>query len=286
MSLDIEHLKQWIGRTESRTDFAAADAACRRWPRRSTATTRRAQPATRAAAAGTGCTSCRCTGSPRSAPTAIRSAAASCRRCRCRAACGPAAGIEFHRAAARRAGDRAHARASPTCSVQGRPQRPAGVRARAPRDPRRRRARAHRRARHRLPRQPEAGRSGAAGAAAPDDAQWTRTIVPDDVLLFRYSALTFNGHRIHYDRRYVTEVEGYPGPGRARAADRDAAARPAAARAARRDGAALRVPAVKPLFDIAPFEVCGRRGDDGDDRQLWAQHADGALAMDATATLA
>ena len=31
------------------------------------------------------------------------------------------------------------------------------------------------------------------------------------VLLFRYSALTFNGHRIHYDRRYVTEVEGYPG---------------------------------------------------------------------------
>ena len=35
--------------------------------------------------------------------------------------------------------------------------------------------------------------------------------MPDDVLLFRYSALTFNGHRIHYDRRYVTEVEGYPG---------------------------------------------------------------------------
>ena len=35
--------------------------------------------------------------------------------------------------------------------------------------------------------------------------------MPDDVLLFRYSALTFNGHRIHYDRRYVTQVEGYPG---------------------------------------------------------------------------
>ena len=46
---------------------------------------------------------------------------------------------------------------------------------------------------------------------APSDADWTRRIVPDDVLLFRYSALTFNGHRIHYDRRYVTEVEGYPG---------------------------------------------------------------------------
>ena len=47
--------------------------------------------------------------------------------------------------------------------------------------------------------------------AADKDAAWQREIVPDDVLLFRYSALTFNGHRIHYDRRYVTEVEGYPG---------------------------------------------------------------------------
>lgn len=41
---------------------------------------------------------------------------------------------------------------------------------------------------------------------APTDAQWSKTITPDDVLLFRYSALTFNGHRIHYDRKYVTEV--------------------------------------------------------------------------------
>jgi 3-methylfumaryl-CoA hydratase len=47
--------------------------------------------------------------------------------------------------------------------------------------------------------------------AAPAKATWQRDIAPDDVLLFRYSALTFNGHRIHYDRKYVTEVEGYPG---------------------------------------------------------------------------
>jgi hypothetical protein len=46
---------------------------------------------------------------------------------------------------------------------------------------------------------------------APAGAAWSAQVVPDDVLLFRYSALTFNGHRIHYDRRYVTEVEGYPG---------------------------------------------------------------------------
>ena len=36
-------------------------------------------------------------------------------------------------------------------------------------------------------------------------------MVPDAVLLFRYSALTFNGHRIHYDMPYVRDVEGYPG---------------------------------------------------------------------------
>ncbi|HET9763752.1 MAG TPA: MaoC family dehydratase N-terminal domain-containing protein, partial [Casimicrobiaceae bacterium] len=57
---------------------------------------------------------------------------------------------------------------------------------------------------------PDAG-AGAAAPPASERAAWTRRIVPDDVLLFRYSALTFNSHRIHYDRRYVTEVEGYPG---------------------------------------------------------------------------
>src|SRR5690606_21270080 len=43
------------------------------------------------------------------------------------------------------------------------------------------------------------------------EAQWSTRIVPDEVLLFRYSAVTFNGHRIHYDHPYVTGAEGYPG---------------------------------------------------------------------------
>jgi 3-methylfumaryl-CoA hydratase len=46
---------------------------------------------------------------------------------------------------------------------------------------------------------------------APADATWSKKIAPDPVLLFRFSALTFNGHRIHYDQPYVTTVEGYPG---------------------------------------------------------------------------
>src|SRR6202140_789865 len=48
-------------------------------------------------------------------------------------------------------------------------------------------------------------------AAPPPVAKHRESHMADPVLLFRYSALTFNGHRIHYDRDYVTRVEGYPG---------------------------------------------------------------------------
>jgi 3-methylfumaryl-CoA hydratase len=121
---------------------------------------------------------------------------------------------------------------------------------------------------------------------APDNHQWTREIRPDDVLLFRYSALTFNGHRIHYDRRYVTEVEGYPGL---------VVHGPLIAtllldllRRQMPDAAVARFSfrAVKPLFDVAPFFVCGRPNDDGGAIDLWAKDRDGALAMEAAATLA
>ncbi|MER1939271.1 itaconyl-CoA hydratase [Castellaniella sp. FW104-16D08] len=49
------------------------------------------------------------------------------------------------------------------------------------------------------------------GTTPVPEAQWHEDITPDPVRLFRYSAVTFNGHRIHYDDRYVREVEGYPG---------------------------------------------------------------------------
>src|SRR6185503_14066668 len=53
--------------------------------------------------------------------------------------------------------------------------------------------------------------AAAKGEDAPRDETWRREIRPDPVLLFRYSAVTFNSHRIHYDQPYVTRVEGYPG---------------------------------------------------------------------------
>jgi 3-methylfumaryl-CoA hydratase len=119
---------------------------------------------------------------------------------------------------------------------------------------------------------------------APADATWRRDVVPDDVLLFRYSALTFNGHRIHYDRRYVTTVEGYPGlivHGPLLATLLADLARDHVAPA---ELATFSFRAVSPLFDTAPFAVCGRCETDGAIR-LWAQDADGHLAMEASATV-
>ena len=120
--------------------------------------------------------------------------------------------------------------------------------------------------------------------AAPREARWTRTIHPDPVLLFRYSALTFNGHRIHYDRSYVTEVEGYPGlivhgPLIATLL-LDLVRRELPARGV----AEFSFRALAPLFDTDSFEVCG--SPDGDDTiKLWARNRRGELAMEAQAIL-
>ncbi len=118
---------------------------------------------------------------------------------------------------------------------------------------------------------------------APASAPWQREIVPDDVLLFRYSALTFNGHRIHYDRRYVTEVEGYPGlvvHGPLIATLLLDLLRSQAPQAeVRRFG----FKAVRPTFDGRPMRVSGVR--DGGTVKLWAQDHAGWLTMDAVAEL-
>lgn len=119
--------------------------------------------------------------------------------------------------------------------------------------------------------------------AAPAGAPWQRALVPDDVLLFRYSALTFDGHRIHYDRKYVTEVEGYPGlivHGPLIATLLMDLLRRQAPEA---EVAAFRFKAVRPTFDGRPMRVNGRR--DGQEVKLWAQDHEGWLTMDAVATL-
>lgn len=115
---------------------------------------------------------------------------------------------------------------------------------------------------------------------APDSAAWEREIHPDDVLLFRYSALTFNGHRIHYDRRYSTEVEGYPGLVVHGPLIATLLAGLAAGPMTR-----FEFRAVSPLFDTTPFTICAKPENDGGTIRLWAKDAGGALAMNAVATL-
>jgi 3-methylfumaryl-CoA hydratase len=121
--------------------------------------------------------------------------------------------------------------------------------------------------------------------AAETGAPWQREIVPDDVLLFRYSALTFNGHRIHYDRKYVTEVEGYPGlivHGPLIATLLMDLLRRHAPGA---DVASFRFKAVRPTFDLHPFRLNGALSADDTSVRLWAQDHEGWLTMDAVATL-
>ncbi len=124
----------------------------------------------------------------------------------------------------------------------------------------------------------EAPKPGAATLPAQRDdraSQWTRTVTPDPTLLFRFSALTFNAHRIHYDRDYCRDVEGYPGlvvQGPLTALllmDHHLRQHP------RAEIARFEFRAQRPLFDTALFDLCGS----GD--ALWARGPDGAAAMSA-----
>jgi 3-methylfumaryl-CoA hydratase len=123
-------------------------------------------------------------------------------------------------------------------------------------------------------------------AVAPSGEKWARTITADPVMLFRYSALTFNGHRIHYDAPYVTQVEGYPGlvvhgPLIATLLV-DLVERSAPAAVLR----SFAFRAIRPTFASQPFTLCGLPSDTGKTVELWAKDSDGFLTMQATATLA
>ena len=118
---------------------------------------------------------------------------------------------------------------------------------------------------------------------APRDSLWTRTVNPNSVLLFRYSALTFNGHRIHYDLPYVIEEEGYPGlvvHGPLIATFlMDLCRRKNADRILTR----FDYRAMSPLFHTDVFTVNGIPKDNGKGAELWAANSDGGLGMQAVA---
>lgn len=125
------------------------------------------------------------------------------------------------------------------------------------------------------------GDSAPTPQAAPQDPTWSREIHPDPTMLFRYSALTFNGHRIHYDRPYAIEQENYPalvvhGPLIA-----TLLMELACRESPQEKVASFSFRAIRPLFDTSPFRVCGKLADDGKSTQLWAQDSEGWLTMQA-----
>ena len=119
-------------------------------------------------------------------------------------------------------------------------------------------------------------------ATPPPVAQHRETHMADPVLLFRYSALTFNGHRIHYDRDYVTKVEGYPGlivHGPLQAAFLiELAAKLHGGKAP----ASFVYRGLQPLFDGSEFSV--NASDTPDGMELWTANSAGQPTMKGTAT--
>lgn len=121
--------------------------------------------------------------------------------------------------------------------------------------------------------------------AASTEAAWSREFVPSPVLLFRYSALTFNGHRIHYDRPYAIGEEGYAG----------LVVHGPLIATLLMDLLCHRAPgvvvtdfsfkAVRPTLDLQPFTVLGQPSEDGKTVQLWARDHEGWLTMQATAKI-
>jgi len=115
------------------------------------------------------------------------------------------------------------------------------------------------------------------------EGPWKREIRPDPLLLFRYSAVTFNGHRIHYDHPYVTQVEGYPGlvvhgpliatllVDLLRRQKPDVILKKYTFRA------------LRPLYDTHAFHTCGAPDEGARTAKLWTRDHEGAMTMDATA---
>jgi 3-methylfumaryl-CoA hydratase len=117
---------------------------------------------------------------------------------------------------------------------------------------------------------------------APTEAAWQRRVDADPVLLFRYSALTFNGHRIHYDRNYATDAEHYPGlvvHGPLQSTLLLDLCRRNESRPLKR----FEYRASSPLYAGETLSVNGAPAPDGGQVELWTASQSGAYAMRGTA---
>jgi 3-methylfumaryl-CoA hydratase len=127
----------------------------------------------------------------------------------------------------------------------------------------------------------KAGDAAPAPRPAPRSAAWRREMVADPVMLFRYSALTFIGHRIHYDIDYCRQEEGYPGlvvHGPLQTLLILDLCRRSDPRPVKR----IDYRALHPLFHFERFSVSGQPAADGATSEVWTANAAGNYAMRAT----
>jgi 3-methylfumaryl-CoA hydratase len=122
--------------------------------------------------------------------------------------------------------------------------------------------------------------------AVPGEAKWRQEIEPNPPLLFRFSAIRFNSHRIHYDRDYVTKVEKLPG-----LVVQSSLISQLLIEMCRRELPARRLTSfdfksVRQIYDTGKFTIAGAPATDGREATLWALDASGNLAMTATAKFA
>jgi len=128
-----------------------------------------------------------------------------------------------------------------------------------------------------------AEKKSSAAPAVPEQAAWRRVIEPNPVLLYRYSAIRFNSHRIHYDRDYVTKVEKLPGLVVQGTLVSQLLMEMCRSELPARKMNYFGYQAMRQIYDTGPFTIAGAPAADGREATLWAVAAEGQLAMTATA---
>ena len=125
------------------------------------------------------------------------------------------------------------------------------------------------------------GAPSAPGKPAPANAVWRHDVMPDEAMLFRYSALIFNAHRIHYDIDYCRKEEGYPGlivHGPLQTTLLLDLSRRNAGKPVRK----LDYRAISPVFHNQKLTIGGIPSADGASAQLWTAGPSGHIAMTGT----
>jgi 3-methylfumaryl-CoA hydratase len=126
----------------------------------------------------------------------------------------------------------------------------------------------------------------ATSPTVPAQAKWLEMIEPNPPLLFRFSAIRFNSHRIHYDRDYVTKIEKLPG-----LVVQSSLVSQLLMEMCRKELPAQQLKSfdfksVRQIYDTGKFTIAGNPSADSREAELWTLDSDGRVAMAATAKFA